>query len=130
MKGVLYNYEFQQKNGEILKVEHQTIDNLLPQLEKLLFDNYGLKCRMSSQIIYNLRKRRQFASIKYKLFIKIERIEIDDNNKPIDTFKDYKEMKNELDELRKTINEMKNTIQQKPIEQKPIELSFVKDNKT
>jgi len=119
MKGVLYNCEFQQKNGEILKITDQTIDNLLTKLEKLLFDNYELKCRMSSQIIYNLRKRRQFCSIKYKLFIKnIERVEYDKTKEPKNTFKNYKEMKNEIDELKKTINEMKNTIQQKKLKYK------------
>ena len=59
MRGIKYNCIFKNNNGTKTLLENEKMTDLLPKLEKLLQENYGIYDRLSNQVIYIFRFNRK-----------------------------------------------------------------------
>lgn len=73
MRGVKYNCTFKNNDGTSTLMNEYKMTPLLEKLEELLDKNYGIKDRLTNQVIYNLQHRPDNASRLMKLFVKVER---------------------------------------------------------
>jgi len=73
MKGVKYNFDFRDTNGNIHKYENMNMNQVIGEVKNLVKEKYEIDIKVSKHIIYNLIYRDNVNTF-LKQICKIQRV--------------------------------------------------------